>query len=687
VTTQDGQPFNVAYGGSRVGVMGQNVDIDSATFTGNVQLTVSSDAPARVKFRVGAENLKHGNSGEARRLIWDAMISGYGGNEVLFHWLIAMLSGRTVQQFSAEEANQLKRSRSRCAPTDGDAWANGVRLIYRLLDSVLTSTTDKRKMVETDMRLLVKEVDALEATQRDMLQPHLELFLTGPIQDEVWRKQLRIAKDVQHADGRAGRAWMFFQPFPTPASLPAAQPVRVTVGDLFVMWTCACVFALTAGYLGWELLWQGNVLGLLSYVVALTGGTVTVAADLEVRFVAARRRQKDQMFRAPSESALNPRDELSIGVGKLFNRYYTRYVSDKAERQRWDAATAGIRRFHSDEIIGMCRSAGVPANQMAWLVRYEVRELKHHWQHRILHEYWRQPALRPRTVAAYRAGLAVLTFGGVWAVAALRAHPLAIVVALLSVFWTRRCWLRVSLERRRYAADSDERAERQAAIDEEFERWNERLEARPTDAEMASWLTRDRTVLLGMALDHFHLPRSQVIAYAFLELPGVAVKRAQIEGGPWRYGGYRIQAFLLSQDGVHQVRVNLNFGTGTLDDRERTSYPYDSIVAMHFLREARRQTFKLRLADGDPIVIRLRNADLGEVEQDQDVAPTDEIQETDEADDRTTADATSVADLLHMLERAVAKRGNWFQERGQTQAWPGGDAASGQDVQTDHFIR
>jgi hypothetical protein len=102
---------------------------------------------------------------------------------------------------------------------------------------------------------------------------------------------------------------------------------------------------------------------------------------------------------------------------------------------------------------------------------------------------------------------------------------------------------------------------------------------------MAAWLGCDRTVLLGSALDHFRLPRSRLTAHAFLEQPGVAVKRARIEGAPWRYAGYRFLAFLLAEDGVRQVRANLDFMKGTLTLRERTSYRYDAIVSMRFLQE------------------------------------------------------------------------------------------------------
>ena len=53
-----------------------------------------------------------------------------------------------------------------------------------------------------------------------MGRPHLELFLTGPIKDEMWGRESRLAQSRQHADDRPGRAWMFFQPNPAKVSLP-----------------------------------------------------------------------------------------------------------------------------------------------------------------------------------------------------------------------------------------------------------------------------------------------------------------------------------------------------------------------------------------------------------------------------------------------------------------------------------
>ena len=669
MTTSNEQPVNVAGEGSQVGVQAGNAYIDTITIPGG-QLTVGQDASPEAKYRAGVENLKSGNPRMARQLIWDAMMSDYMNNEVLFHWLVAMLSGRTRQQFSNEEIDQLKRSRLRYAEAGGDAWADGVRLIYRLIDSVLPPafTEAKRRTAETDMSLLVKQFDNLEEKQRDMVRPHLELFLTGPRKDEMWRRELQLAQSRQHADDRLGRAWMFFQPRPAEVSLPPPRPEWLSATDRLGVRAGAWLFAAAAGYLGWELLWHGAFLGLLSYAAALAGGAVAAATDLEWRFLTERRRRKDKLFRVPDQPAPSPPgDELTDGVNRLFKRYFDRYEPDKTERGRWEAAAAGIRKFHRDETIEVCRGSGIPANEVAWLIRYEVRQLKQRWQNETLYEYRRQLLPRPGTVAARRVGLAVLVLGGVWALVALRAHLLADVIALPSAYWAWRCWLRVNLERRRYAADSEEHAQRQAAIDNEYRRWHEKLEATPKDADMAAWLGRDRTVLLGGALDHFHLPRSRLNFHAFLEEPAVAVKRARIKGGPLRYAKYQPQVFLLAEDGVRHVKATLDFMTGTLTMRERTSYRYDAIVSVHVKREARRQTFELRLTAGEPITVRVRDADPSETQQDQDAGPTEETQEAADAEEDTAPDVTSLADLLHALERVAGEGRNWFRE----QDWAG----------------
>jgi hypothetical protein len=664
-------PFNVASGNAQVGIQSQTTIIDTVTLPGDVQLMIGENASAASKYRVGVNNLRNGNFRAARELIWKAMMGDHDvSSEVLFHWLVAMISGRTVRQFSKQETDQLKQSQYRCPETGGDAWTDGARLIYRLLGSVLPSLSTEAgpEATKIDTSLLVQQFDGLGEKQRHMIQPHLEFFLSGHLQDEMWQRELKAAQNRQHSGGRLGRAWMFFQPIPAEASLPSLQPEWISTGDRLTLPVSAGLFAAAAGYLGWALLWHGAFLGLLGFAAALAGGGVAAAKDLDRRFLAKRRRLKDEQFRVPASTP--PGDELTDAVDKLFNRYFNsnKYVPEKADRERWKTAVAGFRRFHRDEIIQICRSGGIPANEVGWLIRYEVRQLRDRWQDGTMYKYRRDLVPRPGTVAACRIGLPVSVIGGAWTVISLRTYPLVdipgMLAALLGGLLTWRCWRRLNLERRRYAADADEHAQRQALIDKEFRRWSAILEARPKDAEMATWLQRDRTILLGRTLDHFQLLRSRLKAYAFIETPGVAVRRSQIEGGPWRYSAYQILVLLLAVDGVRQVRASLAFMTGALIVRERTSYRYEAIVSVHVVREARRERFELRLAAGEPITLRVRDIDQGEPQQDQDAGPTAESPEED-----TALDVTSVADLLYMLEGVAGEGQNWFREREWSGAW------------------
>jgi hypothetical protein len=666
-------PVNVASDNARVGMQSQTTFIDSVTLPGEVQLMMGEDASPASRYRVGVNNLKHGNSRAAREHIWKAMTGDFDvTSEVLFHWLVAMISGRTARQFSTDETAQLKQFRYRCPETAGDAWAEGARLIYRLLDSVLLplSADAEPRAAKTNTSLLVEQFDDLEEKQRDMIQPHLEFFLSGHIQDEMWQRELETAQKRQYSGGRLGRAWMFFQPIPARVTLPRPRPERISTGDRLTMRACAGLLVAAAVYLSWALLWHGVLLGLPGVAAALAGGSVAAVKDLDQRSVAERRRLLDERFRVPASTP--PGDELTDAVDKLFNRYFngSQYVPEKADRERWRTAVAGFRRFYRDEIIQVCRGSGHPANSVGWLIRFEVRQLRDRWLAGTLHDYRGRLVPKRGTVAAARAGLAVSFLGVVWTVISLRSYPLADIagtlVALPSAVLTWRCWLRLNLERGRYAADADEHAQRQMAIDKEFSRWSAILEARPKDAQMAAWLQCDRTVLLGRALDHFQLLRSRLKAYAFIETPGVAVRRAQVQGGPWRYSEYRLLVLLLAEDGVRQVRANLVFMKGTLTIRERISYRYDAIVSVHVVREARREKFELRLTAGDPITLRVRDVDPGEPQQDQGESQQDQDASPEED---TALDVTSMADLLYMLEGVAGEGQQWFQEREWAGSW------------------
>lgn len=665
MTIPPGNAFNQAGSNSQIGVQGEYV-----TIHGDVKVTAAPEESPQAKYRAGVANLNSRNPGPARQLIWDAMM-GWEANgnqgvtgEVLFHWLVAMLSGRTVRQFTEAEIGQLRHFRSRCTKNGSDQWWEGVRLIYQLLDSMLRSPQESppqespqdKYRPQFGTSLPISRFDGLGTRQRELLRS-LDLFLSGPRKEEMWRDELRCARDRQRSLERLTHAWMFFHPDPARVILPGPRHERGIAADQWLMRVSAALFVALVGYLGVEFLAQGSVLGLLGYVAGLSGGIVAAAAHLETC-------NPPQRHYPP---AVHPDDGhaggLSERIERIFDRQFERCEPIEINRRLWAEAAAAARQFYRDEIIAICLANGYCADQVAWLIRHEVRQMNQRWRDGSPQFPRQRPAPSARAVVARRAGLAMLVLGFSVVLLTARAHLLDLAVVVLSAIWAWRSWLRVSLER----VESEEHKRRQDDIDQAYIRWDTRLKDRPKDARMAAWLEDDRTVLLGMALDQFHLSRSGLVAHGFLEKPAPFAKRSQISGGLPRYQRYQIWTFLLAEDGVHQLRAYLDFLTGDLVEQEQISYGYSSIAAVRMLRRSGGvRTYELSLTAGEPITVRVRETDSRPVTQDErdgDSAPAE-----DNGED-TAPDVASVTNTLRLLQGVVGGGKNWLREHNWTNAW------------------
>lgn len=666
MTIPYGNAFNQARDNARVGVQGQYVTIE-----GDVKVTAAPNESPETKYKAGIANLTSRNPGQARELIWDAMMGWEAsGNrhvtsEVLFHWLVAMLSGRTVRQFTEAEINQLRHFRYWCMKTGSDEWAEGVRLIYQLLDSVLRSHEDEDRP-KPRMSLLISQFDSLGKKQRELLRP-LDLFLSGPRKDEMWRDELERARAGQRSVDRLTRAWMFFHPDPVKVVLSEPRPERGAAADRWRMRASMILLAALTGYLGLELMLQGALLGLLGYVAGLTGSIAAAAGDLKLRSRTEHHHQH--------QPTVHPYDErakyLIKRIGKLFDKYFEKYEPVEANRKLWEAATADACRFYRDEIAAICLANGYSADQVAWLIRHDVRQMNQRWRDGSPQFPQQHQVPRRGAVAARPAGLAMLVLGFALAVLTTPTHLLGFAIVLPSAIWAWRCWLRVSLQ----CSDSEEHNQRQEEIDEAYRRWGTRLRDRPKDAQMAEWLEDDRTVLLGMALDHFRLSRSRLVAHGFLEKPAPFARRSQINGGLPRYHKYQIWMFLLAEDGVHQLRASLDFLTGTLVDREDITYGYTSIASISTLRKSGGvRTYEIRLTGGDPIRVRVRETDPEPVTQDEQDKDTDPAEEDESVTEDTAPDVASVTNTLRLLQGVVRGGRNWLHEHDWTNAWANSDA-------------
>jgi len=370
VTSPESSSFNVAGGNASVGIQAHSIDLDGDLIIveGDVRLTVFPGDSSEDKYRIGLNNLNSGKATKARELIWDAMTEGYKVSEARFHWLVAMLSGRTVRQFSREELNQLNMTRSQSPRDVDDPWSEGTWIVFRFLES---AGVLKKKDPRPDISAVVDEFDRLGMRQRALLLPHLELFLEGPLKDDMWRRERASAEAGQSGGDRKNRAWKFFQPVPIDPRVRSVRPPSTTPTKRLAAWASTGIFAVVAGYFGWELLRHGAVLGVLTYLAGLAGGAVVAVNGLELRFLAERRRMKDRQLQAPGPAESRSPAEGFVGkVDALFRRYSPKYLPDKAERDAWEAATAGIWSFDRDEIVEVYRESRIPAERVAWLIRW-----------------------------------------------------------------------------------------------------------------------------------------------------------------------------------------------------------------------------------------------------------------------------------------------------------------------------
>jgi hypothetical protein len=637
-----------------------NIDNSETVVLVDMRFELPPGPTAADKYRVGVYYLCSGMASEARRLIGEAMAEGHRTSEARFRWLIAMLSERTIGQFSDEEISQLTGAAQQQPSSTSDSWEDGAHLIFQLLESVGVLPANPKPNID----LVIKKFETLSKAQRDLLLPHLELFLEGPLKDSIWREERSNAETGQSSMGRKKRAWMFFEPVPAKPRARDVQTIATTSWELMAAWAGTGFFVAAVGFFGWELLRHGAVLGLLAYVIALMGGAVAAVTGFRLRCLAGHRRQREERLIAPRPTAsAPPNNGFAARVDALFNWYVGTSIRDKDERAAWKAAVAGIRKFDRDEIVTEYREARIPADRVAWLIRFRVHQSRDRWRSGEMYQFRTELRPKPGAVAACWAGIAIAFLGGICTIALLRAYALAdaatVIVAFSSGMWAWRTWLGIDLERRRFADDTAESERRHADAYKEFLWWSAKLEPRPTDTEMAAWLESDRTVLLAKAIDHYKLDRHQVVTHAFLEESGPRAKSARVRNGPMRYSRYTLIVFLLTSDGVRQMTADLKFEEGDIRKGDRLNYRYDTVASARVSltssasdKSRIQQKFKLTLVNGEEISTVVTDLDPEDFQQG----------ETEQSLERATLDAASVANTLHVLEGIAAEGKAWLQQ-------------------------
>lgn len=633
---------NIAGDGSIVGIQADEVN-NSQVFI------VSAEAPASEKHKVGVRCLDNGVAPRARDLITDAISSGFDNAQANFHCALAILSNRLLRDLTQSESDQLDQIKEKARHFPADDWTGALRVVSDLTDS---ATTD------SDHR----ELDDLPPEQRARILQHLDLILTGRAKERIWDETTGQAKDHKLAGDRKGRAWAYFHPTPAPPEPRRPTPSATSVVDVVGAITWSAVLITAVAVLGSAALSRGAALGILAAALALPAGYVGARNAHAWLYLAERLRAKDRdYFGTPVNSWM--RDSgFARQVARSFEHYAHKYAPDPGNPAPWLASTEAIRSTLCNEVILLHRDNGHTADQVNWLIRYLVRDVRDRWVNETLLAYRDGYRASTATITWCTGSLSVLGAAVVYLiVTAMQSWPLATTAAapaaLLSGSFAARGWHRIASERRRVIEEYGEHDDNFQARLDAYRRWQTYLnDTLPSEEEMERWLRSDRVCLIDEALRHYKLKWTDVIAHAVLQTPAKNRKRKRAARGPWRYSRYDIRVFLVTHDGVREVGTTVDFEKAMTDTYERNNFRFDAVSSVHVGMKNLTQTLELTLMNGEPRIITVSESDMGKLDS----------EETPESFAKINLAAAGFEHALHILEGIAAEGKEWIQHTPQS---------------------
>jgi hypothetical protein len=634
---------NVAKGSAGVGVQANVVHEVHQTYH------LGAHATPKEKYEVGVRYLDNGVATQALELIDRSIAEGYCNSEVRFHQLLALLSGRTLQMLSQQDFARLEAVYEQAESGPGE-WADGVRFIEGLLRNIAADDEDRSTQ-------LLEDLEGLGVVQRKKIIRHLEMFLEGPLEDHAWRRAVHGARESQFAHDREKRAWKYFEPRPERPRMVRPDPARITVSAGLQVAASGLAFTVAAGYLGLLLFRRDRLLPLLAFAACLVCGVVWAWIGADWRFRNERLRAKDRQFHGvPRQRRPPPDDGFADRVGRICRDCFRRYAPVGANRQTWLDDTIGLRWTIRDEIAASYRDTKVEADAISWLIRHRVSAVKQQWQRGTLWAYRN----RYRPSRALRIGAVACAFGvgmaGVYAlVAAIPEQPLrasaAVPLALAGGWMGARVLGRIVADRRRYTDELAENREVFARSEAAYERWVAKLADTPSDSEMAAWLECDRVLLMNVALRHYKLRPSNMIVHTFIEAPADGCDAARERNGPWRFSRYRMLLFLLTNDGVRQMALELDFLAVSIGGRERTNYRFDAVASVRVMQgDEYDRTFELTLMSGYQLEVPVTGARDERTDKSENPGTVTDL----------TVDAAGLRNTLHILEGVAAEGKDWI---------------------------
>lgn len=192
------------------------VDWQIGVLNGDVNnYEVNPAASAKERFEKGLKLLQGNMARPAEELIRGAAEDDYRSNRVGYYWALSILSGRQFGQVQREEYDRLQACFAMADHDRPDEWLAALGVVKKFLNSCIQGQRGNfRDFRDDDYDELIRAYDDLGQDHREELRRHLDLIMTGALQDQVDAKYALETEQIRVSGDRAGRAWKFFEATP-----------------------------------------------------------------------------------------------------------------------------------------------------------------------------------------------------------------------------------------------------------------------------------------------------------------------------------------------------------------------------------------------------------------------------------------------------------------------------------------
>jgi hypothetical protein len=617
----DGGTQNSAAYGSTVGIQAETVHNSTVYF-------VHPDASPEEKYKVGVRFLEDGIPSRAREMISDAIAHAHDGAEVRFHWVLAMLSARAYHELGTEEIDQLRRASGLVQGYPEGEWKDALRVAFELLAMFSTADGGTGRVLD--------RLRALPPRQLDAILRHFDLVLTGGLKDSLWAETCARAEAARFDNDRVDRVWAYFEPDPIgPRALPP-RPSTAGAGQVALLLQVG-LFVAVAAFLWALALTVDPAAATIQLVVGLSAGLIAAHFGrpwwYHEHHLAA---GKDVLPLPHTPDPSSPGGGFTSRVRRSFDHYFSIRVPHGFTPEQWRAHTAVIRNSLVAEIALLYRESRISVDRVNWLIRYLAEDARDRHNRGTLFDQRQQgktsEAAKALCVLALAAlGFTTLTLLGTVGSAGGAPQMWLAVLAVGGAVWSgyaAACsWLLVWGEERRLAEETRAYQEQLAARQVAYQKWKAFLDAkRPSELEMETWLTCEKTLFVDEALRKYQLGWRDLITHTILVTPARPYKRGRVRGGPWRYSRYGFRLFLVTQDGVREVSSELEFADGKRGDEQRSNYRFDALSSVQVTeRRDVGSELELILTNGPARRIRVKDADTHHLAPDENARQIAEI--------------------------------------------------------------